>query len=421
MRRTVGLAMLAVVAVAAAVVGAGTAGATPVSIDYTCVTGVPAVGDLSAPIEVDATVAPEPADAFDVVTYTADLALPELSPQPVAVNFNFFRLTFAVPDGMRAVKVKVLDPPSGNANPALSQIGAVVAGDTVVVDVPTTPAATRRFHFGTDGNFTYPFNTVTQSGGTAVVLPRVKIKAMTTYGTRSTTVAWPAPTVDTQTGFAGIGDIPCTPDDPGAALFTTHVTDQVDIPLNPYPDVSNGLDPAVSWARHLKVYKPTGTRFAPTTGVTRAEAVTALWNLVDRPQVGTSHPFTDVPATAPYRDALDWAVSEGVVTDSGNHRFKPTSPARRGPLVDLAFHTIHAQSGSPWPAFGYTDVPPGASYAEALRWADAEGVVNEYAGGSEVRPTVTASRADLVKLLHALASNDTWFRPLPTTALVAPV
>ena len=114
MRRTVALAVVAVAAVAASVVGPATAGATPVSIDYTCETGVPAVGDLSAPIEVDTTVTPEPADAFDVVTYTADLSLPDLSPQPVAVNFNFFRLTFEVPAGMRAVKVKVLDPPAGS-------------------------------------------------------------------------------------------------------------------------------------------------------------------------------------------------------------------------------------------------------------------------------------------------------------------
>lgn len=421
MRRTVGLAIVAVTALATSVVGAGTVGATPVSIAYTCVTGVPAVGDLSAPIQVDATATPEPADAFDVVTYTADLSLPDLSPQPVAVNFNFFRLTFEVPAGMRAVKVKVLDPPAGSANPALSQISAVVQGDHIVVDVPTTPAATRRFHFGTDGNFTYPFNTVTQSGGTAVVLPRVKIKAMTTYGARSAAVAWPAPTVDTQTGFAGIGDIPCTPDDPDAALFTSHVTNQVDIPLNPYTDVANGLDPAVSWARHLKVYKPAGTRFAPTTGVTRAEAVVALWNLVDRPVVGTGNPFTDVPADASYRDAVNWAVSEGVVTDSGNHKFKATAPALRGPLAAMAFRTLHAQDGSPWPAFGYTDVPAGAPYAEALRWADAAGVINEYSGGTKVKPTVAATRSDLAKLLFALANDPSWFRPLPTTVLVAPV
>lgn len=325
-----------------------------------------------------------------------------------------------VPPGLRAVTVKVQNPGAQVANPPIADVSARVVDGQVLVDLPGEPAANRRFHFGTDGTFTYPFNTNTQSGGSEIVLPRIKITAMTTFGAGGATVAWRAPAVETFTGFFNINEIPCTPDDPDATILSTTVTDTLAIPLNPYTDVPGGLDPAVSWARHLKVYKPAGTHFSPSTGVTRSEAVVALWNLVDRPQVDTGNPFTDVPANATYRAALDWAVSEGVVADTGNHKFKPTAPLLRGPLVDLAFRTLHAQDGSPWPAFAYTDVSSGASYAEALRWADDAGVINEYAGGTKVKPTVAATRSDLAKLLFAVANDGTWFRPLPTTVLVAP-
>lgn len=413
--------VVAVVLGAALVVGAAApGGAASSSIPYTCETGVPAIGPLSAPIDVVTTATPQPVDVFQKVAYTADLSLPDIAPQPFALNFDFFRVTLDIPAGMRDVKVKIQDPTPAVANPAVSSISAVVANGQIVVTMPATPGPTRRFNFGTNGTFRYPFNTVTQSGGSAVVLPRIKVVAMPTVAAGGGTIDWTAPAVDTNTGFFGIGAIPCTPDDPSATILSSDVTSTVAIPLNPHTDVPGSLDAAVSWARHLKVFKVPTTRFSPSAPITRAEAVVALWNLVDRPIVGTGNPFTDVPANASYRNAVNWAFSEGVVTDTGNHRFKPTKGLNRGQLVQMAFRTVHAQEGSPWPAFGYTDVPAGAPYAEALRWADANGLVNEFSGGTQVRPTLASTRADLVRHLFRVANDPDWFRPLPSTVLVAP-
>lgn len=417
--RGVVVGVTAVVGLLASTVGAG--GATELSIPYSCDAsgGTVEVGILSAPIDVAATSTPEPADVFEKVVYTAELSLPDLEPKPFAINFNFFRVTVPLPEGLRDVKVKIQDPSPAVANPAVSAISASVTDDAVVVDVPASPATTRRFRFGTDGNFTYPFNAVTNTGGSPVVLPRIKITAMPTRNAAGATVDWVAPTVDTETGFANIGDIPCTPDDPSDVIFTTTVSETVAIPVNPHTDVPAALDPAVSWARHLKVYKIGSTRYAPSTAVTRAEAVQALWNMMDRPD-GANHPFVDVPANAPYDAALDWAFSEGIVPNPANHRFKPSNPALRGALIDMVFHMIEAEEGSPWPAEPYTDVAPTAPYAEAMGWANATNTINEFAGGTEVRPTVAATRADLARILFKTAKNPAWFRPFPTTVLVAP-
>lgn len=396
-------------------------GADAVSIPYSCETGVPSIGVLSAPIGAVTTATPEPADIFDKVSYDVDLSLPELTPQAFALSFNFFRVTLDVPAGFRAVTVKVKNPGAATANPAVSEISARVVGGQIIVDMPATPSPTRRFRFGTDGNFSYPYNANTSSGGTAVVLPRIKITAMPVFGAGGATLDWVAPNVDTFTQFFNIGDIPCTPDDPGSVVLSTTATNTVDIPVNPYTDVPTSLDAAVSWAKHLKVFAVAGSRYQPSTSVTRSQAVLALWNMVDRPGATSQHPFTDVPANAPYEAALDWAFSEGIVANPPSHRFKPDAPVLRGPLTDMAFRTIDADEGSPWPAFAYTDVPVGAAYAEALRWADATGVVNEFNGGTKVKPTVAATRADLARLLFRVARGDSdWFRPLSTTVLFAP-
>ncbi|MBL8779013.1 MAG: S-layer homology domain-containing protein [Acidimicrobiales bacterium] len=414
-------AILAVVIGAGALLAAAPAGAgAPVSLPYSCETGVPAIGTLSAPIDVLTATNPQPVDVFEKVTYTADLSLPDIAPQAFALNFNYFNVDIAVPPGLRAVKVKIQNPAAGAANPAVTEVSATVSDGMVQVNLPAVPAANKRFHFGTDGSFVYPFNTNTNQGGAPIVLPRIKITAMPTFAARGATVDWAAPEVETFTGFFNIGVIPCTPDDPGDVLFSSAVTTAVAIPANGYPDVPASLDAAVNWSKHLKVTTFPGTTYRPSQAITRAEAVQALWNMVDRPAATSQHTFTDAPRTAPYDAALDWAFSEGVVTDNGNHKFKPSNPALRGALVDMVFHMIEAEEGSPWPAEPYTDVASTAPYAEAMGWANATNTINEFAGGTQVKPTVAATRADLARILFKTAKNPTWFRPFPTTVLVAP-
>lgn len=191
-----------------------------------------------------------------------------------------------------------------------------------------------------------------------------------------------------------------------------------DIPPNPHTDVPGGLDAAVSWARHLKVYKLGTARFSPSAPATRSEAVLALWNLVDRPTPTGQHPFVDVPANAPYEAALDWAFGAGVVRPHPKNKFKPTASVLRGHLADMVFRTVEADEGSPWPAFAYTDVPAGAFYAEALRWIDANDIMIEYFNGTRIRPTVAATRRPGPDPLPD-RPLDVVVPPLPTTVLVA--
>ncbi|HMQ27608.1 MAG TPA: hypothetical protein PKA98_16575, partial [Acidimicrobiales bacterium] len=71
----------------------------------------------SAPIDVVTTATPQPVDVFQEVAYTADLSLPDIPPQPFALNFDFFRVTLDIPAGMRDVKVKIQDPTPRSPTP----------------------------------------------------------------------------------------------------------------------------------------------------------------------------------------------------------------------------------------------------------------------------------------------------------------
>lgn len=395
------------------------AGADTVTIPYTCDAGT--IGDLSAPIGIARTSSPNPVDIFETISYTADLTLPDIDPQAIAVNFDFFRVTLDVPAGMRVVSVKTENPTPLVANPAPTDLSATLSGNQVTVRMPAATNATRVFRFTEGGDFLYPFNALNPSAGNPqpVVLPRLRITAMPTFAAGGGAVDWLAPNVGTSTVYFGIGAIPCTPDNPSDVLFSTTITNTVAIPANGYSDVPTSLDPAVNWSKHLKVFKIAGTRFQPAAPVTRSAAVVALWKLVDQPVATSQHTFTDVPGNASYDAALDWAFSEGVVRDSGNHKFKPNNSVLRGHLTDMVFRTVEADEAGPWPAFRYTDVPSTAFYAEAMRWADSTNVINEFTG-RKVKPTVAATRGDLARLLWKVAKTPTWFRSLPSTALFAP-
>ncbi len=69
----------------------------------------------------------------------------------------------------------------------------------------------------------------------------------------------------------------------------------------------------------------TAGRFVPYAGLTRAEAVTVLYSLAERPDVPWSPVFSDVAEDAWYAGAVLWADREGIVSGVGQGRFAPNA------------------------------------------------------------------------------------------------
>lgn len=76
-----------------------------------------------------------------------------------------------------------------------------------------------------------------------------------------------------------------------------------------------------------------GSRFAPNASATRAQVVTVLYRLMDEPAVSGASSFSDVPAGEWYADAVAWADANGIAVGYDDGTFKPNKTVSRQELL----------------------------------------------------------------------------------------
>ena len=110
--------------------------------------------------------------------------------------------------------------------------------------------------------------------------------------------------------------------------------------------------------------------------------------------------FVDVPAGVYYYDAVLWAAEGGIVTGTDAVHFSPDASCTRAQLVTFLWRA----AGSPAVnyAMNFTDVDSGAYYAEAVRWAASEKVV-EGTTAETFAPDAAVTRAQMVTMLYRFA------------------
>ena len=77
--------------------------------------------------------------------------------------------------------------------------------------------------------------------------------------------------------------------------------------------------------------------------VTRAQAIAELWKLAGRPIVNHILPFSDVAQEADYAEAVRWAVAEGITAGTGNGCFSPDQPVTRQQLAAMLYAYVKTQ------------------------------------------------------------------------------
>ena len=110
--------------------------------------------------------------------------------------------------------------------------------------------------------------------------------------------------------------------------------------------------------------------------------------------------FVDVPAGAYYYDAVLWAAEGGIVTGTDAVHFSPDASCTRAQLVTFLWRA----AGSPAVnyAMNFNDVDSGTYYAEAVRWAASEKVV-EGTTAETFAPDAAVTRAQVVTMLYRFA------------------
>ena len=156
---------------------------------------------------------------------------------------------------------------------------------------------------------------------------------------------------------------------------------------------------AVDWAVENGITQGTDdTHFSPDDVCTRAQMVTFLWRAAGSPKVENGkNPFTDVKADVYYYDAVLWAVEKGVTSGTSATTFSPDATVTRGQTVTF----LYRNAGSPEVSgtMPFTDVEADAYYAKAVQWAVQQKITT---GTSETTfsPMSDCTRGQIVTFLY---------------------
>ena len=151
---------------------------------------------------------------------------------------------------------------------------------------------------------------------------------------------------------------------------------------------------SVQWAVEKNITSGTSkTTFSPKQNCTVAQILTFLYRANGSPKPAGASPFTDVTSGDYFADAAAWAYEKGIVSGAA---FAGNTPCTRSMAVTYMWKA----AGSPGAkSAGFTDVPAGADYAQAVAWAVEHGIT---AGTSATTfsPDRICSRGQIVTFLY---------------------
>ena len=198
-------------------------------------------------------------------------------------------------------------------------------------------------------------------------------------------------------GNAACGDLAATAD-PAPDSFPS--AGYADVPENAwYAGAVNTVS-----AHGLLDARP-GNRFEPGGSLTRAEAVTALYRLAGMPAASAGAVFPDVPRSSGCYDAVSWAAGAGLVSGMPDGRFAPESGITRAQLVAILYRyaVYSGRSVATGSGIGtYADWRQvGAWCREPLSWAVETGLLRGKSG-NRLAPNDVVTRAEGAVFLQRL-------------------
>ena len=169
---------------------------------------------------------------------------------------------------------------------------------------------------------------------------------------------------------------------------------------NPFADVAEDAyyRDAVLWAVENGITAGlTETMFGPSQTCTRAQMVTFLWRAAGSPApIAAENPFKDVAEGAYYYDAVLWAAEQGITGGTSAGTFSPNATLTRAQTVTFLYRAAGspAVSGS-----GFADVAADAYYADAVAWAADQGITSGTTPET-FSPAQACTRAQIVTFLY---------------------
>ena len=118
----------------------------------------------------------------------------------------------------------------------------------------------------------------------------------------------------------------------------------------------------------------------------------------------TAQEFTDVKASDWYYSAVKWAAANKITSGYGQGTFRPNATCTRAMIVSflMSYAKLTGTYMAPASSANFPDVPPSAWYKAAVDWAVENGITKGYGSGT-FSPDVTCNRAMMVTFLKKTA------------------
>ena len=124
------------------------------------------------------------------------------------------------------------------------------------------------------------------------------------------------------------------------------------------------------------------------------------WTEPEEPANDVSAIFIDVAPNAWYKDAVQYAYDNGLMTGTSANEFAPEATTTRAMIVSILARLENVTSAED---AGFADVSAGDWYATAVNWAASVGVVNGYEDGT-FKPNTAITREQLAAILMNYAA-----------------
>lgn len=161
--------------------------------------------------------------------------------------------------------------------------------------------------------------------------------------------------------------------------------------------------PAVGWLAASGITTGTGPgEFSPDDNVTRGQMATFLWRYRGEPTGAPNAGFSDVPSGRYYTDAVNWLYQQEITTGVGGNRYAPDDNVTRAQMATFLWRLEGSPGGSP--AAGFSDVPTGQYYSPAVDWLLAQGITTGV-GGNRYAPDDNVTRGQMATFLWRLAGT----------------
>ena len=148
----------------------------------------------------------------------------------------------------------------------------------------------------------------------------------------------------------------------------------VNVTVGGFSDVLAGSPYAqpIDWAVGKGITNGTSpTTFSPDQPCSTAQILTFMWRAMGSPEPANAvNPYANIKADDYFYKAVLWAREKGLISGGA---FDPNAPCTRASTATYLWKLAGSPAAQ---GAGFSDVPAGAAYAQAVAWAVSNGITN---------------------------------------------